>query len=273
MGLGGGFGGRWVRPLLLTALAITITIFAVSAASPRQAAALDDQESAFLGLINQYRAANGLGLLTEFSMLSDGSRWMSVDMGAKNYFSHTDSLGRDPFQRMAAFGYNFNTWKGENLAAGVGSAQEAFDMWKASPGHDANMRNTNFTVIGIARAYTAGSTYGWYWTTDFGGQGGAPPPPPPPPPPTAAPPPPPPPPPTPEPTPPPTPEPTATTTPTATPPTSGEIAQQLQPSWERFMIIESDGSVLRSLSFMAETYLELRSESFVQAGAGTPSGY
>ena len=77
-------------------------------------------------------------------------------MGANNYFSHTDSLGRDPFQRMAAFGYNYNTWKGENLAAGADTAQGAFNLWKNSPGHNANMLNANFKVIGIARVYSAG---------------------------------------------------------------------------------------------------------------------
>ena len=70
---------------------------------------------------------------------------------------------------MAFFGYNYNTWKGENLAAGTSSAQTAFNLWHDSPGHNANMLGTNYTAIGIARRYTAGSPYGWYWTTDFGG--------------------------------------------------------------------------------------------------------
>src|SRR5262249_37646272 len=32
-----------------------------------------------------------------------------------------------------------------------------------------NMLGSGFNVIGIGRAYGASSTYGWYWTTDFGG--------------------------------------------------------------------------------------------------------
>jgi uncharacterized protein YkwD len=70
---------------------------------------------------------------------------------------------------MAFFGYNYNTWKGENLAAGTSSAQTAFNLWQNSPGHNSNMLGANFTAIGIARRYTAGSPYGWYWTTDFAG--------------------------------------------------------------------------------------------------------
>ena len=37
-------------------------------------------------------------------------------MASKNYFSHTDSLGRDPFTRMNAFGYSASAM-GENIAA------------------------------------------------------------------------------------------------------------------------------------------------------------
>src|SRR6266571_1408159 len=184
---------RWGGSLLLLPLAAVLALL-VLAGSSRPAAALDGEENAFLGLINQYRAANGLGGLSLSAQLDDASLWMSQDMGAHGYFSHTDSLGRDPFTRMAAFGYNYNTWKGENLAAGTDTAQAAFDIWRNSPGHNANMLNGNFTVIGIGRALGCAG-YSAYWTTDFGGQGGAPPPPPPAPAPAPAPPPPPPPPP------------------------------------------------------------------------------
>src|SRR3989304_854393 len=84
------------------------------------------------------------------------SDWMSNDMAVNNYFSHTDSLGRDPFQRMAAFGYSYNTWKGENLVAGADTAQGAFDLWKNSPGHNANIMNANFKAMGGARVSRAG---------------------------------------------------------------------------------------------------------------------
>ncbi len=143
---------------------------------PDADAALDSEEQAFLNVINSYRQANGLRALSLNAKLNAAADWMSNDMAAKNYFSHTDSLGRDPFQRMADFGYDYNTWKAENLTAGIDAAQAAFDLFKASPGHDANMLNPNFKVIGIGRAYAAGSTYGWYWAADFGGHDPTPPP-------------------------------------------------------------------------------------------------
>ena len=160
------------RRLIFTPLLAFVMALVSVAATPGGAqAALDSEEQAFLTLINSHRQANGLGSLSLDSQLNAAADWMSNDMAAEDYFSHTDSLGRQPFQRMADFGYSYDTWKGENLAAGVDVAQAAFDVFKNSPGHNSDMLNANFKVIGIARAYGAGTTYGWYWTTDFGGQG------------------------------------------------------------------------------------------------------
>ena len=134
------------------------------------------EESAFLSLINAYRASNGVGPLAISQALSNSSNWMSNDMAAKNYFSHTDSLGRDPGTRIAAFGYPFFPW-GENVAAGYAGAQNTLNQFinacdadasgNCTYGHRNNMLNGGFSVIGIARV--AGGIFGWYWTTDFGG--------------------------------------------------------------------------------------------------------
>ena len=120
-------------------------------------------------LINEYRAQNGKGQLKISASLTRAAEWMSGDMAAKNYFSHTDSQGRDPFARMTAFGYNYPTGRGENLAAGYDDAIRTFNQWKTSPGHNSAMLSGNYNVIGIARVFGASSTYKWYWTTDFGG--------------------------------------------------------------------------------------------------------
>ena len=137
---------------------------------------LDSQESAFLTLINTYRSQNGAGPLQISPALENSSTWMSNDMATKNYFSHTDSLGRDPGTRIAAFGYPYYPW-GENIAAGYSDAQSTLNQWitacdpdgsgTCTYAHRQNMLNPAFVVIGIGRA--AGGTYGWYWTTDFGG--------------------------------------------------------------------------------------------------------
>ena len=174
--------------VLLAVLALGATLLA-----PSQTAALDAEESAFLTLINEYRQSQGIGTLTVNGKLTDAAAWMATDMATNDYFSHTDSTGRNPFDRMDDFGYDYNTWKGENLAAGVSDAATAFDLWKGSEGHNKNMLNERYKVIGISRANDPSSTFGWYWATEFGGQSDPPPPPAPtlvsvtPPPPTAAP--------------------------------------------------------------------------------------
>jgi uncharacterized protein YkwD len=185
--------------LLVPLLALIALSASLGLLTPRQAVALDSEEQAFLTTINDYRAQNGLGPLALNDSLNNIARWMANDMGSNNYFSHTDSLGRDPFARMDQMGYGYNTWRGENLVAGTETSAYAFDMWRTSPGHNENMLGAHYTVIGIARVYYDDSTYGWYWATEFGGESGAPPPPaptvapaqpataPPPPPPAAAP--------------------------------------------------------------------------------------
>ncbi len=162
------------RLALLASLFLLTLLILQSPASAPAAAPLDSQEQALLLLINQYRSANGLRPLAIDPQLQDAARWMSVDMANKNYFSHTDSLGRDPFQRMAAFGYNYNVAKAENLAAGATSADTAFELWRHSPGHNANILGSELVAVGIGRASNPSSAYGWYWTADFGGYAGSP---------------------------------------------------------------------------------------------------
>ncbi len=139
---------------------------------------LDSEDWAFLTLINNYRAQNGVGPLQVSVELATAAAWMSNDMATKNYFSHTDSLGRSSGARLAAFGYTYSPW-GENLAAGFPDAQSAFDGFRTACdpdgsgnctyAHRQNMLGAGFTAIGIARATAPGAAYGWYWTTDFGG--------------------------------------------------------------------------------------------------------
>jgi uncharacterized protein YkwD len=270
---------RWGGTLIVTVLAVVAALGSVSRGGEANPA-IDGEEQAFLTIINNYRAQNGLGALSLNTQLNNASDWMSNDMATNDYFSHTDSLGRDPFERMAAFGYNYNTWKGENLAAGTSSAQTAFNLWHDSPGHNANMLGANYTAIGIARRYTAGSPYGWYWTTDFGGQAGGSTPPPAPPEPTPPPPPPeptqapapqptqaPPPAPTPEPTPEPTPVPTPE--PTPEPPTPEVIEQEVGGYLDRFSVPAQD-SILRTVSYLAQRYVVVQNGFLAQELGDVP---
>ena len=84
----------------------------------------DRETRRFLALLNRYRQKKELRPLTMNKKLQRAAQWMSADMATNNYLSHHDSKGRDPFKRMAAFGYNYNTYKAENIAAGQQTAAE-----------------------------------------------------------------------------------------------------------------------------------------------------
>lgn len=122
--------------------------------------ALDSAEQELIRLINDFRVANGRQPLKPSPNLSRAAAWMSEDMAARHYFSHTDSLGRSPFQRVRDCGYA-SSGAGENLAI-AGSASTAFNLWlNSTMGHRENMLNSMWVVIGVGRA-------GSYWTVDFG---------------------------------------------------------------------------------------------------------
>jgi uncharacterized protein YkwD len=168
---------RTLPRALLSALVLSLAMVAVTSiqGGPGVAEALtncsvsdsfDSQEKAFLQLINTYRAQNGKSTLTASTNLNRAAAWMAKDL-SKGYFSHTDSLGRSAATRIA--NCDGRPSNGENIAAGTNRdlAQEAFDAWKASSGHNANMLNGSYRQIGIARYYNANSPYKWYWVTDF----------------------------------------------------------------------------------------------------------
>jgi hypothetical protein len=98
-------------------------------------------------------------------------------MGRYGFFAHNTERssyfpdGSEPWDRMVLSGYDYpDSYRAENLAAGYETAEEAFQAWRESPGHNRNMLDGNQRVIGIARLETGGSEFGWYWTTDFGSE-------------------------------------------------------------------------------------------------------
>ena len=134
---------------------------------------LSEDEAALLGLINDYRFHHDLPALRVSPTLTAAARWMSEDAAKRDYFGLIDSLGRNPLQRMAAFGYTpSDTWGlwgieqwNEITGAGPRTPEVAFEAWrKFSP----IMLSDDFVVAGVGKAYNAQSLYGWYWTVDFG---------------------------------------------------------------------------------------------------------
>ncbi len=154
--------------------AVIITVLAMgesgSAATP-----YDSEELQFLRLINDYRQEHGAGPLILSDTLAVAAEHHSEDMGKYDFFAHNTEassyyrVGSKPWDRMAAEGYTFNTIKGENLATGTETAEEAFQAWRESPSHNAAMLDGRYRVIGIARVYEPVGNHAWFWTTDFGG--------------------------------------------------------------------------------------------------------
>lgn len=141
-----------------------------------EASCLNTTEQEFLRLINAYRTENGLSALKTSKAINKAAYAHSLDMGQRNYFDHLTLSPVPSWQsgptfsdRMRSMGYTYNTTRAENIAAGQSTAQQVFNAWKASSGHNRNMLNANFKVIGIGFVVVPDSKYTYYWTTDFGG--------------------------------------------------------------------------------------------------------
>ena len=160
---------RFSGGLVATVLAV-VGLLGLFTPQVAEGASLDSAEQELVARINAFRAARSLPTLVVSETLTSAAKWMSVDMGSRNYFAHTSLDGRSPTQRMADAGYPaFGTWTGEDLAAGFTSTADVLNGWINSPAHYAVLVNPKYQAIGVGRGYTGGSTYGWYWTADFGG--------------------------------------------------------------------------------------------------------
>ncbi|MDQ2915421.1 MAG: CAP domain-containing protein [Chloroflexota bacterium] len=160
---------RFSRAVLASVLAV-VSLLGASTPQLAEGASLDSAEQDLVARINAFRAARSLPTLAVSDTLTAAAKWMSVDMGARNYFAHTSYDGRSPTQRMADAGYPaFGTWTGEDLAAGYTTTAEVLNGWINSPAHYAVLVNPKYHAIGVGRGYASSSTYGWYWTADFGG--------------------------------------------------------------------------------------------------------
>ena len=139
-------------------------------------AASNTQQQEVLAYINQarskpcqcgstsYPAVPALTLNTQLNSASDK---FALDLATYNYFSHTGRDGSQPWDRMTREGY---AWRaaGENIAAGYTTTRAVVDGWLKSEGHCKNIMSASFKDVGVGYAYTATSTYKYYWVTDFG---------------------------------------------------------------------------------------------------------
>lgn len=158
---------RHVGAALLTALLLAGCAGAqreTTAPSPRKLerlAAVKADSAEAVRILNAYRAGKGLGPVRLDSTLTAMAQRQSDAMAASDDLSHSAAGSFN--SRVNAAGLD-TVRAAENLGAGYYSTQEAFDGWKKSSGHEANLSMPQATRIGLALAKNAQTRYGAWWT-------------------------------------------------------------------------------------------------------------
>ncbi len=101
-------------------------------------------------------------------LLFKASAAHSKDMADRNYFSHNNLEGVDPFQRMRNAGYKTG-FAGENIAAGQNGIASVMNGWLNSPGHCSIIMGGNYKEVGAACVKNTKGTP--YWTLDIASPG------------------------------------------------------------------------------------------------------
>lgn len=124
-----------------------------------------ERERQFVQILNNYRRQHGLHPLTINRHLNKAARWHSQVMKQTGQVSHVIAqhpYGESVYDRAPRAGYTGNGM-GENIAFNSRGfdPQQAFNAWKNSPGHNKQMLDPDWYVIGIGDDNT-------HWTTVFG---------------------------------------------------------------------------------------------------------
>lgn len=111
-------------------------------------------------ILNAYRAGLGLGPVRPDPRLMAMAQRQADAMVAKNALSH--DAGGSFGGRVEAAGLD-SARVAENLGGGYFSVEEAFEGWRKSPGHDANLRMKEATRYGIALSKDPRTSYRAWW--------------------------------------------------------------------------------------------------------------
>jgi uncharacterized protein YkwD len=151
---------------LRTSVIAAVPLVAATALTP-QATAATVQENV-IALTNAERAKAGCPALRTDPALSTAAQRHSEDMAARNFMGHTGSDGSNFVTRIERAGYTRWTRAAENVAAGHQTAADVVRGWMNSAGHRANILNCALRDIGVGHQFRQNTTYGHYWTQDFG---------------------------------------------------------------------------------------------------------
>jgi uncharacterized protein YkwD len=159
----------------LLALSLVATLIArlylmrTSPPSPEKMAALSDQESKILKLVNAERGRAGLKPLRFSARLAVIARGHSNDMAMRRYLDYSSPDGIGPAQRVRGAGISYDA-VGENIYMGDYREDEtiperAVERWLASAEHRATMLSREFTDTGVGIARSGDGSI--YVTQDF----------------------------------------------------------------------------------------------------------
>jgi uncharacterized protein YkwD len=118
-------------------------------------------------LINLERANVGVDPVVIDMRLVQAAHRHSDDMAANDFVSHTGSDASRPWDRIADAGYPILAG-GETIGAGHPDEASVVQGWMDSPPHKEILLGSEYQHLGLGYAYDADSTYGHYWTVDFG---------------------------------------------------------------------------------------------------------
>jgi uncharacterized protein YkwD len=117
-----------------------------------------------VGLINSFRAQNGLGPVSVDPALVETARYQAVAMASRDVLSH--EVAGDFTTRMNNAGFVYANAT-ENVGAGHTSVADAINAWIRSPHHRENMLMRDATRIGMVKADAPQSRYRSYWALDI----------------------------------------------------------------------------------------------------------
>ncbi len=132
---------------------------------PEQPASLNAMQQQVVDLVNVERAKAGLKPLEAKQDLTSVAQLKAEDMYNSKYFSHTSPNYGSPFDMMRKYGISYRA-AGENIAMGQRTAAQVVQDWMNSPGHRANILNTNYTEIGVG-VYQSYNGNGYIWVQEF----------------------------------------------------------------------------------------------------------
>lgn len=150
-------------PALLCALGIAVAACASDAAPPAFAAPdiraegvvqqqlVAEPSRLTEALMNQYRAAKGLGPVQLDPQMTAVAYQQAKAMADRDYMDH-NILG-DFGARLRA-NRVLNVYAGENIGRNIRTADKMFEWWIHSPVHERNIANPRVTRLGFAVVYS-----------------------------------------------------------------------------------------------------------------------